>query len=112
MTDKKTIYSNEIYFLQKEKDQLLARIRIYEQHLNYLEKIAKLYEKDILDFQEMIMKFFRIWSLIDCYEVFGLENASVENNMDKFLDIFNSNYAIRMSKFIKDLSISLNITTM
>ena len=112
MTNKKTIYSNEIYFLRKEKDQLLMRIRIHEEHLNYLERIAKLYPKDIFDFQEMIIKFFRILSLIDSYEVFGSKNVLVENDMDKFLDIFNRNYAIRMSKFIKDLCICLNIKTM
>ena len=95
---------NELHFLRKEGAILLGKIQIHEDYMNYLQKHSKLYPKDVNDLQEMILKFFHILALIDAYQYFESENLMLtDENMDRFLFVFNSDYSIRISKFINDL---------
>ena len=95
---------NELHFLRKEGAILLGKIQIHEDYMNHLEKHSKLYPKDVNDLQEMILKFFRILALIDAYQFFQSQNLMLtDENMDRFVFVFNSDYSIRISKFINDL---------
>ena len=52
----------------------------------------------------MILTFFRILALIDAYQFFQSQNLMLtDENMDRFLFVFNSDYSIRITKFINDL---------
>ena len=97
-------HQNELHFLQKDCTILLGKIQIQEDRINYLEKHSKLYLKDINDLQQMILTFFRILALIDAYQFFQSQNLMLtDENMDRFLFVFNSDYSIRITKFINDL---------
>ena len=97
-------HQNELQFLQKDCTILLGKIQIQEDRINYLEKHSKLYLKDINDLQQMILTFFRILALIDAYQFFQSQNLMLtDENMDRFLFVFNSDYSIRITKFINDL---------
>ena len=58
--------------------------------------------------QELIVKFFRILSLIDAYQLFESEKSMVtDENIDSFISIVSNSYSIRFKKFVNDLELSL-----
>ena len=97
----RSICQNEIVFLQKEKDVILRKIRIQEHLMNYREEEATLRLTDINDLQELILKFFRVLSLIDAYGYLETKHQTVTESF--FLNIVNNRYFSRLNIFINDL---------
>ena len=109
--EKTSIFEKEISFLEKEGAVLLGAIQILEDYLNLKKKRKK--EKkvtatDIREMQELIVKFFRILSLIDAYQLFESEKSMVtDENINSFISIVSNSYSIRFKKFVNDLELSL-----
>ena len=93
-----SIFEKEISFLEKKGAVLLGAIQILEDYLNF----------NIREMQELIVKFFRILSLIDAYQLFESEKSMVtDENIDSFISIVSNSYSIRFKKFVNDLELSL-----
>ena len=94
-------FQNEIRFLEKEGAILLAQIKIQEEYMNGKQKVDRY---DINELQEMVEKFLRLLSLVDGYQYFQSKNQMLsDENFGNFLFIVNSNYSVRINKFINDL---------
>ena len=94
-------FENEIRFLEKEGAILLGQIQIQEE---YMSKKQEVNRYDINELQEMVEKFLRLLSLVDGYQYFQSKNQMLsDENFGNFLFIVNSNYSVRINKFINDL---------
>ena len=94
-------FENEIRFLEKEGAILLGQIQIQEE---YMSKKQEVNRYDINELQEMVEKFLRLLSLVDAYQYFQSKNQMLsDENFGNFLFIVNSNYSVRINKFINDL---------
>ena len=103
-----SIFEKEISFLEKKGAVLLGAIQILEDYLNFKKKEKKVTATDIREMQELIVKFFRILSLIDAYQLFESEKSMVTGeNIDSFISIVSNSYSIRFKKFVNDLELSL-----
>ena len=103
-----SIFEKEISFLEKKGAVLLGAIQILEDYLNFKKKEKKVTATDIREMQELIVKFFRILSLIDAYQLFESEKSMVtDENIDSFISIVSNSYSIRFKKFVNDLELSL-----
>ena len=103
-----SIFEKEISFLEKKGAVLLGAIQILEDYLNFKKKEKKVTATDIREMQELIVKFFRILSLIDAYQLFESEKSMVtDENINSFISIVSNSYSIRFKKFVNDLELSL-----
>ena len=103
-----SIFEKEISFLEKRGAVLLGGIQILEDYLNFKKKEKKVTATDIREMQELIVKFFRILSLIDAYQLFESEKSMVtDENINSFISIVSNSYSIRFKKFVNDLELSL-----
>ena len=103
-----SIFEKEISFLEKKGAVLLGAIQILADYLNFKKKEKKVTATDIREMQELIVKFFRILSLIDAYQLFESEKSMVtDENIDSFISIVSNSYSIRFKKFVNDLELSL-----
>ena len=94
-------FENEIRFLEKEGALLLAQVQIQEEYMNKKQKVDRY---DLNELQEMIEKFLRLLSLVDAYQYFQSKNKMLsDENFGYFLFIVNSDYSVRINKFINDL---------
>ena len=94
-------FENEIRFLEKEGAILLAQVQIQEEYMNKKQQVDWY---DLNELQEMIEKCLHLLSLVDAYQYFQSENKMLtDENFGYFLFIVNSNYSVRINKFINDL---------
>lgn len=101
-----SFYQNEILFLKKETEVLIMKIRIQEDYMNYKEANATLSPRDVDHIIELILKYFHILALIDTYRFFEIKNQPLtDENTSSFVNIVNSYYFQRLTKFIKELSL-------
>ena len=103
-----SICRNEIVFLKKEEQVLLRKIRLQERYMNYQEQNATLLPTDVTELVELILKFFRVLSLIDAYSFFQLQNQTVtDENSIFFITMVNNRYLTRLNKFTNDLMFAI-----
>ena len=94
-------FENEIRFLEKEGAILLRQIQIQEEYMSKKQKVDRY---DINELQEMVEKFLRLLSLVNAYQYFQSKNQMLsDENFGNFLFIVNSDYSVRINKFINDL---------
>ena len=100
-------YENEIRFLNKEGDMVLAQVQIQENYMNQKQKVDRY---DLYQLEQMIQKFLRILSLVDAYRYFQNKYEMLSNeNHGRFLFIANNNYLVRINDFINDLKCKIRL---
>ena len=99
-----TSFENEIRFLEKEGAISLAQIQIQEEYIHCKKQNVKVDRYDLNEMDQMVKKFLRILALIDAYKYFQSKNEMItDENLDRFLFVVNSDYVVRINKFINDL---------
>lgn len=97
-------FKDEINILEREGGVLLGAIQILEDYLNYKKANDKIIDDyDLNEMKQTIIKFLHILSLIDTYQYFNNSDRSIPTKDDFFLMV-DSNYLVRMNKFVNDLN--------
>lgn len=97
-------FEDEINILEREGGVLLGAIQMLEDYLDYKKSNDKIIDDyDLNEMKETIIKFLHILSLIDVYQYFHNSNRSIPTK-DDFFSMVDSNYIVRINKFINDLN--------
>ena len=99
-----SLFQYEIALLEEIVAILLGAIPILDEYLQFKKEKGEVPSTDINDMQKLIEKFLQSLALIDSYKLFRDENQLLtDENIDSFISFVNSNYLIRLKKFINDL---------
>ena len=90
-------YSNEIDFLKKEENRVVAEM------IDTVKKNGRL-EQNRTVLAELMAKFLRIWSTIDAYRNFANQKKEItDDNTNDFVVLINEYYSQRCDKLKEDI---------
>ena len=97
-------FKREISVLEREGAVLLGAIQVLQDYLDYKKQNAALVDRnDLIELEQMIIKFLHILALIDVYQYFDSKNETI-SCMNSFLLMVDHDYQVRMNKFLNDLN--------
>ena len=103
-------YEQEILFIKTQAGVLLQQIQQQESKLNRAkQQKLQVNQYDIVTFEQMIRKFFRMLALIDSYRYFQAINEQITNkNCHWFYYVADEYFLNKLQRFLQKVQVRVN----